>query len=129
MGRWLVHQTSMKDQLHHIRDALEEMRLPGLDIKVGTIRYSHRDAKVTLTFMREGTDSPELEALKRYHPDLAGKTFKSAGHEFELIGFKPKSPRFPFIAKRDDDKNYKFPRETVYAYFGLDEFGRKRSTA
>ena len=111
MVRGLAHQI-MKQHVHQIRDALEELKLDGLDCKIGTIRYSADDAKVTLTFTRPG-ENEALIALRRSYPDLVGKEFMHGGRPYELCGLKPRSPRFPFIGKNEDGKLYKFSGEVI----------------
>lgn len=105
-----------QQQLDKIQDALASLKVDGLGVKRGTIRYTSNSAKVSLTFSLPGED-PDLATLKRFFPDYAGKRITgNGGLTYELCGYKPRSPKFPFIAKRlGDGAVFKFTGPSVHA--------------
>lgn len=42
-----------------------------------------------------------------------GASFTYKGRSFKIAGWNPRAQRFPVVAIRDDDKQFKFPASTV----------------
>ena len=96
-----------------------------VEIGIGNISYTDQSftskLKVTKTVTSDGkkTSSQEVEfnnlcfrfGLKK--GDFK-KRFSFNGSEFELTGFKPRSPKFPIVAtKIGTDQSYKLPRRAI----------------
>ncbi len=89
--------------------------------------FSHDSGKFGLEIAKIGEDGVALtkdaESLKFYAPyvglpaDALGKTFTSRGETYMLIGYRPKSPKFPFIAvKVSTGQEFKFT-DSILRYF------------
>jgi hypothetical protein len=62
----------------------------------------------------EETDSFRSNAkLFGFEPDDLGKEFTLQGQSYTICGLKPKSRKYPVIARSGDGKNYKFACRTV----------------
>ena len=53
-----------------------------------------------------------------FEPDDLGKEFVFRGQSYTICGFKPKSRKYPVIAKSGNGKNYKFACRTVLGALG-----------
>ena len=53
-----------------------------------------------------------------FEPDDLGKKFVFQGRSYTIFGLKPKSHKFPIIARSDNGKTYKFPCRTVLIALG-----------
>jgi hypothetical protein len=51
-------------------------------------------------------------------PDDLGKEFTFRGQLYTICGLKPKSRKYPVIARADNGKDYKFPCRTVLEALG-----------
>jgi hypothetical protein len=99
-------------------------------LKGGTIYPSELLIKVSIAEKSESGEALTREAITlRDHAeqfglpkDCYGKTVifnHMKNEEFVLIGIKPRSWRFPVLAKRKDGKVFKFPINTVRKSLGL----------
>lgn len=99
-----------------VADVLEEMGLSG---EIGNIRFSetHFTAKLEV-----GIGNPANVAYQQFEDhawkfgltgDHFGKTFTYAGEQFTVCGIKPKSKKYPIIAKNARGTEYKFPVHAV----------------
>lgn len=104
-----------------------------VQIELGTMRYNSTSFKATLNVSNvQITESGDilskeaqdyLELTKRgwlpYSelPELGAK-FYSGGKEFTIVGAKPRSSKYPILAKQvDKGVNYKFTLETITKKF------------
>lgn len=117
-----------KESLTHIRDqintALELVAEDlGIDISLGSCRYTTKNATLKLEIATLGDDgaiqNKEAEDFKIFAPryglsasDL-GKTFESSGTTYEVCGLKPRSRKYPILAKRADGRMFKFAARYV----------------
>jgi hypothetical protein len=53
-----------------------------------------------------------------FEPDDLGRKFSFQGQPYTICGLKPKSHKYPVIARSADGKNYKFPCRTVLSALG-----------
>ena len=96
-----------------------------VEIGIGNISYTDQSftskLKVTKTVTSTGKriSGAEVEFgnfCKRFglEPKDFKKKFSYNGSQFELTGFKPRSPKFPIIAtKISDGGSYKLPRRAI----------------
>lgn len=68
-----------------------------------------------VTLRADGTvPNKEAEAFKKHAagyglaPTDLGRKFRSHGRGFTVTGLKPANRKFPFIAKREDNRSFKF---------------------
>jgi len=86
-----------------LADALSER---GLTASMGNITFSDSDFNCKLTVSCGSNEDAAQREWNKYAPlkGLAsedfGKQFMQDGKVFTVIGIKPKSPRYPIIAKR-----------------------------
>lgn len=89
----------------------------GLSVSFKGGRYSASGCKITVEFSKindDGTvETSEMVSLRRDYPDLVGKSFKSVGNTYEIVGYKPRSPKYPFIGKNSNGTMYTFGKATV----------------
>jgi hypothetical protein len=96
-----------------------------VEIGIGNISYTDQSftskLKVTKTVTSTGkkTSMAQVEFNNLcvrfgFTPKDFKKKFSYNGSEFELTGFKPRSPKFPIIAtKISDGGSYKLPRRAI----------------
>lgn len=93
----------------------------GVKFAVGNASYTLANVTFKVTGSEIAADgtvkSPDVDKYNQYKgiyglPDI-GTTFRSGGREFKIVGFKPKSPRFPVLATSADGRTYKFAVESV----------------
>ena len=105
-----------RPQITTLLAALAAIKVDGFTIKVGTLRHSEDSAKATIEFRLEGAKSEEEKCLELIHPELVGKTFECRGSTYTVFGYKPTSPKFPFIGVRSSDgSKFKFTEDAVIA--------------
>ena len=90
----------------------------GLNIKVGSCRYRDDSATFKLevcTVDKDGNSFDEDAAnFKVFAEDVGlketdlGKTFISNRTLYTITGLKPRARKYPILAKRADDKTFKF---------------------
>ena len=117
----------------HIRSRLEAVFKPlaeelGLAIEVGSCTFNASNCRLQLKVsvldgdgkaMTEESESFRSNAkLFGLEPDDLGKEFTFRGQLYAICGLKPKSRKYPVIARTDNGKNYKFPCRTVLEALG-----------
>lgn len=95
----------------------------GVQIDVGGIRYNadHATMKVEIAAIASDGTAKTKEAtdFERYADSYGlkasdlGREFNYLGDTFTLIGAKPRSTKYPLLAKRSDGKVYKLPLNVV----------------
>tara|TARA_B100001245_G_C22712463_1_gene346619 strand:- start:180 stop:575 length:396 start_codon:yes stop_codon:yes gene_type:complete len=95
--------------------AMEEvMKSHGVKVERGGGTYDPAAGTlgIKFTFTLDGADGKEVADFNRYNYQFPayeiGATFKSNGHIFTLAGYKPRSSKRPFVAKRSDGKEFVF---------------------
>ncbi|MGE4486318.1 MAG: hypothetical protein AB7C95_00660 [Synergistaceae bacterium] len=94
-------------------DALQTLaEKHGLSVRFKGGKYGISGCKITVEFSQVNKDgsveTEEMVALRRVHPELVNKLFDNGGAVFKIIGFKPRSPKYPFIAANESGTRYKF---------------------
>ena len=98
----------------------------GLEIKVGNARFSPRNATIKLevntigdngmAFTKEAENYRYLAPLLGLSVDWLGKSFIYKHEVHTLVGYMPKSTKFPMLATSMNGKEIKFTIETVRRY-------------
>lgn len=122
MDRKTLRAISAKIEL-----AIKEANLEtnyGVRVSVKGGSYSDKNATLRLEIADVGDDgtvmSREAQDFEAYasayglSPDDLGKKFSQLGNEYEIVGLKPRSKKYPILAKRvGTDRIFKFPSATV----------------
>ena len=102
----------------------------GCQIKVGSATFERDGSRCTFKIdcaavgedgaveTREASDFTRCATQYGLRPDDLGAEFTKGGETFTVIGCKPKSYKYPILARRNDGKVFKFPAATVRA--GMD---------
>ena len=123
-----------KSQLQEVRNLinskLEEVgEQTGMQIKLGNCSYNHSNATFKLevaTLSEDGeVNTKEAEAYKQYaqynhtglKPEWLFSNFTSDGDSYTLIGWKPRSSKYPALCKRADGNVYKLTKSSVIRAF------------
>lgn len=113
----------MKVVRQKLSEALEPLQgFNGLTFEVGGGSYGSANAtfKVNMALTIDGEiATPDAEAYRR-HQDLLGlpplgTEFMFNGEIFETSGYRPKSRKYPILAKNAEGKTYKFGVATIKA--------------
>lgn len=97
----------------------------GLEVKLGNTRFTgdNFSTKVQVATVAEGgiTMSKEATDFNRYKTILGinielGQEFQRSGKTFTIMGLKPRSKKYPILAKCSDGKTYKLPVDLVNMY-------------
>jgi len=97
----------------------------GLEVKLGNTRFTgdNFSTKVQVATVGEGgiTMSKEATDFNRYKTILGinmelGQEFQRSGKTFTIVGLKPRSKKYPILAKCSDGKTYKLPVDLVNMY-------------
>jgi len=97
----------------------------GLEVKLGNTRFTGDNftTKVQVATVAEGgiTMSKEATDFNRYKTILGinmelGQEFQRSGKTFTIVGLKPRSTKYPILAKCSDGKTYKLPVDLVNMY-------------
>lgn len=97
----------------------------GLEVKLGNTRFTGDNftTKVQVATVGEGgiTMSKEATDFNRYKTILGinmdlGQEFQRSGKTFTIVGLKPRSTKYPILAKCSDGKTYKLPVDLVNMY-------------
>ena len=102
-----------------IAKALEKVSAKyGVEINLKSTRFSDSNYSTKievatigtggLTMTKEANDFNRYKAIKGMQFDL-GFEFTHQGDSFTVIGFKPRSTKFPVLCKSSNGKTYKFP--------------------
>lgn len=112
---------SIRDRfLEAVRPIAEEM---GVAVTPGMCKYGPTgEIRLQISPINEdGTvETKEAQAFKQYarleglNPTDLGRTFRSQGKTFEIIGFKPRATKRPILCRcREDRKNYVFESRAI----------------
>lgn len=113
-----------RDQVKRLKVSLQQvLDRAGKDLKykftLGAGRFG-TSASFKLECVPEGADSTAEQQFKRHcaayglKPTDLGKTFRSHGKTFKIVGLEPRRPKFPVIAEYlGTGTVYKFSAETV----------------
>jgi len=122
-----------KPTVKYIRERLRTAVKPlaeefGVTIDLGSCTFSTSNCRFQLKLalldskgkpITEEVDSFRNNAkLFGFDPDDLGKKFTLQGQSYTICGLKPKSRKYPVIARSDNGKNYKFPCWVVLEALG-----------
>lgn len=99
-----------------LKDALEEY---GLTAKMGNISFSGEDFTTKVTVSCGSDDEAAQREWDKHAYKFGmessdfGKTFMVRGKPYTVSGIKPRSSKYPIIAKDEKGKAYKFPPHMV----------------
>lgn len=96
----------------------------GISIQAGNAKFSDNNITFKLELATKSDDgnvmTKEAEDFKRYaimlglRPEILFTEFEFNNKRFQLIGYKPKSPKYPFLAKCTyTGQTYKLPEQGV----------------
>lgn len=116
------HCATMRDEINEALKQIGEKY--GISLKTGDARYSDSNItfKLELSLVNQNGQviTRDAENLKTYAPllglgsDPYGKQFVSNGKVFKLVGYKPQSPKYPFIAQCiQSGQQFKFTEQAV----------------
>ena len=101
----------------------------GIGVKAGNATYSPENAtfKVELAVKNEGgmavtkeaTEYKRMANFMGLKAEWLNQEFLFRGEKYLVVGLKPKSYKFPVLAKRYDGKVFKIPVNAVRKGFGL----------
>lgn len=127
--------TITKKDCQTIRDALNTAleavgKDLGLSLDVGRMSYTSTSVSIKLTAAVIAADgvvmTEEARNVKEwaFHhgcgEDALGKTFMQRGRTFRITGYKPRSPKWPWLATAvDDGRSYKFQDSAVKRALGV----------
>jgi len=97
----------------------------GLEVKLGSTRFTGDNfttkvqvatvAEGGITMSKEATDFNRYKTILGINMDL-GQEFQRSGKTFTIVGLKPRSKKYPILAKCSDGKTYKLPVDLVNMY-------------
>jgi len=97
----------------------------GLEVKLGNTRFTGDNfttkvqvatvAEGGITMSKEATDFNRYKTILGINMDL-GQEFQRSGKTFTIVGLKPRSKKYPILAKCSDGKTYKLPVDLVNMY-------------
>lgn len=97
----------------------------GLEVKLGNTRFTgdNFSTKVQvatvgesgITMSKEATDFNRYKTILGINMEL-GQEFQRSGKTFTIVGLKPRSKKYPILAKCSDGKTYKLPVDLVNMY-------------
>jgi len=128
-----VERAEAREITAEIKAAVEAVLAKrGMKLTVGMTHFGDSyDVKLVATKMavdpETGIDLGSKEAVewKRYAASFGlpaeglGKTFKSGGHTFTVVGLNAKKYTRPVVATREDGKTFVFPPEPVKALLAV----------
>lgn len=97
----------------------------GVEVNLGSIRFTGANftTKIQVATVAEGgiTMSKEATDFNRYKTILGinmelGNEFERNGNTYTIVGLKPRSKKYPVLAKCSDGKTYKLPVSLVNMY-------------
>lgn len=121
----MITREKIRDMRKDIDAALKEVAEKHcVTIEAGNASYSSKSFSLKLNITENASDGStvsqgELDWEKSHwkfglDKDLFGKTFKTNKGEYEIVGLKPRSYKYPVLGKSlKDGKTYKFPEATV----------------
>lgn len=110
----------------HLKAFADEL---GIDIKIGRTKFSAQNATVSVELATKAADgtvrSREAEAFSMlgpmygFKPEDLGARFDIGSRTYTLLGFIPKSRKFPILARNvGDGREYTLPLDVVRAALG-----------
>lgn len=122
-----INRELVKSLRMHFQEALDgwlaKSFLGQLKIHVGNATYTESNATLKVEVSLVGKDgevkTKDAEHFKTYailyglKEEDFGKSFKSNGHTYKIVGLKTKSGKYPVIAEREDGKKFKFGLEYI----------------
>lgn len=114
----LNDKTDLRILRHNLTAALKDID-PSLTFKVGNIRYDIDGRQATIKLEVASNDAggfrDEAREALQYSSFEYGQTFTNwEGQTFKIVGYKPRSRKYPVIAERvSDGKKFKFTRSAV----------------
>ena len=101
-----------------------------LNLKVGNASYSSTYftlkvegsivAEEGVATTREQLDFKDYAESHGLSPDDLFKTFETNGEAYEIVGLKPRSKKYPIIARVvGTEKRYKFPATSIKLFLGV----------
>lgn len=115
----MLNKSKIQQVVAEMEAALEEVaKKHGLTARRGNVRFTSDNFNVKFDVARvtEGGDAvtPEMTALKLYHPNLVGKTFNDRGEKIQFVGYNRSAHKYPLLFKNlSNGKVYK--TNTVHA--------------
>ena len=121
--------------IKHIRKRLTAAFQPpakelGIAIDIGNCTFGENNCRFQLNVALLDSDGKAIieEAdcfrihakLFGFEPDDLGREFTFREQSYTVCGLKPKSSKYPVIAKGENGKSYKFPCRTVLEALGRD---------
>jgi hypothetical protein len=122
-----------KPTVKYLRERLRTIVKPlaqelGVAIDLGNCSFAANNCRFQLKValldssgeaITEDADCFRVNAkLFGFEPDDLGREFSFQGQPYTICGLKPKSCKYPVIARSDNGKNYKFPCRTVLSALG-----------
>lgn len=120
-----------KSQIKNIRKdmnaALEKVtEKHGVAFEIGTIRFDRFGFSVSVKAVKlDGDESTDQESIDRakferdvarsfdVSPDLFHQTFEYGGDSYKIVGYKPRSRKYPIVAENQNGTRYKFPKTVI----------------
>jgi len=97
----------------------------GVEVKLGNTRFTGDNftTKVQvatvgdggITMSKEATDFNRYKTILGINMDL-GQEFERNGNTYTIVGLKPRSKKYPVLAKCSDGKTYKLPVNLINTY-------------
>jgi hypothetical protein len=107
--------------LKKIRVLLENQlnnSIENIEIKVGNCSYEGTNCTFKVNLHIKGTDTSEMADLKKY-ANLFDIDLSRTHDKYELVGFRTKAPKRPFIVKdKISNKRFIFTEEQAKKYWG-----------
>jgi len=90
-----------------------------LDISILSGRYDGEMVGYKIEFKIAGTESVDMKTARVFMGEDINETadVKDIG-ECRIVGFKPRSTKYPWIILRPDGKKYKWTDDSVQRHFG-----------
>ncbi len=113
---------ALRDDINKALKSVAEKHGVGLDLGNASYNDQHANFKLKVSSKNESgeTITEEMSAFNALHKlyglekDMLFKTFMSNGSEYEIIGLKPRSHKYPILARElSSKKTFKFPAEVV----------------
>jgi len=97
----------------------------GIEVKLGNTRFTDDNFSTKVQVATIGQDgiamSKEATDFNRHKTALGinmelGQEFQRSGKTYTIVGLKPRSKKYPILAKCSDGKRYKLPVDLVNMY-------------
>ena len=119
-----INKQNLQIILEKINKALSDVGQEiGINIKLGNIGYtpSGFSSKIEAELTSKGEKAKEADQEKNellsmsigFDTNIIGRTIAKGKTNYEIVDIKPRSTKFPVIAKAQDGTLYKFPVSLV----------------